>query len=1316
MAVEVNRRPVPYTQIEVAEPVIGEKPRENNGLFGNLSDTYATGWLGAVKDSVEQTFVRSNTRQPGFDGLDNIPEGYENYASAYSWAESAEEVEQITFNIDETNAARDRLSKNSVMANLGYSLIAGVLDPINLIGGPALKGAGFIGGSLKGAAGIGSVNAGTEILRHQLDPTSTLEETTFNIGFGFLVSGLIGGGIGVVTRNGPGVNAPGTSSLTREQRAKADASGNKFEQAFKYSEGRATSEIIPFKDLNVRIVDGPTGKVDSEGNPVHAFYRSKEAFDEYARRAAVRKAADDALGDVVPDGDEATQFDPRMFDEMDEGYLRSLEENADSAPIATEEAIPTGRTASEGEAPRTGENAEPQAETEATIFIDTKAILKSFPDKPWTKPRYEGITPLVDDAFKTPEEYVNFVAYHELNHTTTPRNADETVAQYENRINTRALDEVKADRLPNSPTRGLFQDIALLPTMQGSLTRYAPDDAVVHGLATGIGGDMATQTIGALAGRAATPGGSAFQRSMRWNSEYFKGSYAIRQAYSKYTRGFASDSEFMLGVSNFAAQLPVVGTARKQGKMLYDEFNNFVGRAIFDDGEFSVGGRTLLPEEMAIVREAAHAIRNVNEFIEDTVKELGIFERQKQIQREIAWREKANVRDEAFLSKAAGKRADEVRNRIEARNEELVEFRAAADELVEGDIRFKGDDAYFHRIFNVGAIRERYDGFVDLIAMGFARETGDATAITPDIRLRAEQVADRIIGEGVEEGAYGFGGGVRALKSRVLPLSNKELSDFIVLDADVVLGTYIRRIGPVIEMNRMFGSTNVDEQLDAMQAHLIENNYTPKMRENIRWEMEAIRDRVLNNFTRTNPLSISNRTVRAAKNLANVSLMGRGVYSQFVDVAKTVAVEGHAPLFKAIHAAFSEGLKNINYGKYGRAGGEGFEMVMARHLARGLEEDSSLIVTNQTGIERGLAKMQQPFFTVNLMNPFTVIWKDFSSIMTAHRLIADSQTLAKAIRSGKTMGTLSKSESKLAAELASWGINARTAQLIADMPTEKAEGGLLMPNIDAWEGRAGNMAREAFIGAMSGNVRSNVVTPGPLQRAAIMDGVFRVKKGGLISRTLGDGSDRLEMPFFSLPFQLLSFTTSASAKTTHALLSGRDRNRYITMSSMLIGGYFATYLAAGDNWENMTWEEAAMSAIDRSGILGWGLDPVKRVETLTGYGPRSALGMDEFGKDQINDEVSAIGGPAAGIMAGVAEAFINDDITDQQAASNIRRSIPWAGMVWWDETLKEWTRAAAKNSGYDIDLDPPSMFDGEDDEETFEMEAEETLEPEMVAQ
>lgn len=1301
MPVTVQRGPVRFQELVIDEPTIGGVPDPDRGFLDNVSDMFATGWLGAFGDSIEQSLVRNRTRQAGFDGLDHVPEGMEDYASAYRWAESPEEIDTITVNIRENLAAKERLSQNSFAANLGYSLVAGVLDPINLIAGPSIKGVGLLRGALEGGASLGMINAGTEVVRHNLDPTSTIEETAVNIGFGFVVSGLIGGGIGMIGRNSePGIRVQGTVNLTPEQRLRAEASGNQFARAVNAVEGMPVTEVIDFNGMGVKIVDAPTGKVDLNGNPVRAFFRPKEAFEELARREQLSRAVDSALGDVVPERIDEDLLDTGRLDVLAERAVR----DADDAPNAAEAATPFGRAADEGEPLATGEKQEVPTEFEDTIFIDVAAIRAKFAKKPWTSPRYAGIDPLPEDAFKTSAEWVNFVVLHELHHKTAKRLDGESVAQYENRINRLAYEEVKAGRLPLSPTDGSagLEKLALLPTPQGTLMRWAPRDDKVHSLAQGIAGDHATQNIANRAGRPTTPGGSVYQRAHRWFAEYFKAHRAIREGYSKYVRGYAAKGDFNLGLDNFTAGLPLVGTARRQGKMLFDEFNLHVGRAVFDDGEFSIDGRMLDAEDMTIIREAAGKVREVLDHVEGEAKKLGMFERQQVLAREIAWRENANARDEGFLAKAGKKKREAIKARMAARNAELDELRAAADELDAQPMRFEGDDHYWHRLYNVGAIRERYDDFVDLIAMGFAREAGDASAVTPEIRLRAQQTADRIIGEGIEENAYGFPG-VRALRSRQIPLSNKELADFILLDADTVMNTYIRRMGAAIEMHRAYGSRNLAQQIDELEAHMIEQGYSAKARENVVWEMEAMRDRVLGNFHSKDPLSWDNRTARAAKNFGQLTLMGRGIYAQFVDMARTVAAEGYGTTFQALKRAIDDGFKSVDRGSYARVGGEAFEFAMARANARAMEQDSAIIVTKQTGLERALAKAQAPFFTMNLMNPFTVIWKDFSSFMTAHRLVADSRRLAKAIRSGKTLETLSKSESKISAELASWGIDARRAMLIADMPVDTSTNGLLLPNLDAWTGRDGEAAREAFIGALSGNLRSNVVTPGPLQRAAIMDGVFKVKKGGVVSRVLGDGSDRLEMPLLSLPFQLLSFSTSAGAKVTHSILSGRDRNRYITLSSLLIGGYISGWLASvNGSWERKSWEEQLFEAMDRSGILSWGLDPIKRVEALTGYGPRAAMGEEAFGAGEANPKVAAVAGPAPGIMAGVAEAFIADDLTDSREAALIRRGIPMAGLVWWDGTVREWSKAIAVNSGIELD----SGFD-EFDEEDF-------IEPELV--
>lgn len=73
------------------------------------------------------------------------------------------------------------------------------------------------------------------------------------------------------------------------------------------------------------------------------------------------------------------------------------------------------------------------------IGVDVDHLYQQFEDKPWTKPKVEGVYPIAEDAFKTPQEWVDFVIQHEAEHVKTPKVEGQTKAQYENQTNQAAL-------------------------------------------------------------------------------------------------------------------------------------------------------------------------------------------------------------------------------------------------------------------------------------------------------------------------------------------------------------------------------------------------------------------------------------------------------------------------------------------------------------------------------------------------------------------------------------------------------------------------------------------------------------------------------------------------------------------------------------------------------------------------------------------------------------------------------------------------------------------------------------------------------------
>ena len=77
------------------------------------------------------------------------------------------------------------------------------------------------------------------------------------------------------------------------------------------------------------------------------------------------------------------------------------------------------------------------------ILIDDEALRKTFPDKPWTKPKVEGVTPLRPNDIRTEEEWVMFNLFHELNHASFLRPKGMPQAIYENGANVAALRDLR---------------------------------------------------------------------------------------------------------------------------------------------------------------------------------------------------------------------------------------------------------------------------------------------------------------------------------------------------------------------------------------------------------------------------------------------------------------------------------------------------------------------------------------------------------------------------------------------------------------------------------------------------------------------------------------------------------------------------------------------------------------------------------------------------------------------------------------------------------------------------------------------------------
>jgi hypothetical protein len=152
----------------------------------------------------------------GYSPYDEDLTGYEQYLDEFESSTSPAETLYIKQMIDNNLDLRRNVEDYGAL-RFG----AGLLDPINLIPVPFSVGRGFVDGAKAAMAKGAPIVAGTEMLRHEIDPTSTWQETAFASLGGTLFMGLMGGAVGRIPHTATSVSdvlrqmtpPPGTTSM-----------------------------------------------------------------------------------------------------------------------------------------------------------------------------------------------------------------------------------------------------------------------------------------------------------------------------------------------------------------------------------------------------------------------------------------------------------------------------------------------------------------------------------------------------------------------------------------------------------------------------------------------------------------------------------------------------------------------------------------------------------------------------------------------------------------------------------------------------------------------------------------------------------------------------------------------------------------------------------------------------------------------------------------------------------------------------------------------------------------------------------------------
>ena len=230
----------------------------------------------------------------------------------------------------------------------------------------------------------------------------------------------------------------------KKEKAKVDATVPIVKAAIKNKETGVVTELGAKhpEDLKKATVDThDQGFVDANG----MFLDRKEAWN---RAKTAGQISERQVPDSLTEGLRSSD----LRKAGDENFkVVEIPTEVDGIPItegSTKKTRADGRPI--GATTRRNEDGSPKE-----VVIDTGVLYDQFAEKPWTKPKVEGVFPIADDAFKTPQEWIDFVIQHEIEHTKTPAYEGQSKASYENQINKAAL-EALAEKKASDKAAGVI--------------------------------------------------------------------------------------------------------------------------------------------------------------------------------------------------------------------------------------------------------------------------------------------------------------------------------------------------------------------------------------------------------------------------------------------------------------------------------------------------------------------------------------------------------------------------------------------------------------------------------------------------------------------------------------------------------------------------------------------------------------------------------------------------------------------------------------------------------------------------------------------
>ena len=531
------------------------------------------------------------------------------------------------------------------------------------------------------------------------------------------------------------------------------------------------------------------------------------------------------------------------------------------------------------------------------------------------------------------------------------------------------------------------------------------------------------------------------------------------------------------------------------------------------------------------------------------------------------------------------------------------------------------------------------DGSVELIRMPTDPES---------LSKRADETINNILGETDEDAIdaifTGFGRS-SSLLSRRLDIPNELVSDYIVKDAKEVMIAYTSRVAPKLEFHKRVrdpetgGLITLEAHLSNMRERLLQDGVPEKKVNRFIKNYVAIYDQVVGT-NRKRPDAIDTRIADVLRTATSWTfLRGAGV-AAFGDAASLFM--DHE--LKTIGTAFLGLMDDVSLGMAKRElnlAGEALEIVMGTTHLRYLES-----LTNDM-FSKGIPdKLNNAFYTLNGLGPVTIAMKSMDALLRGHTILEASEKFLA--------GKATKFEKEF---LARYNITEDMMRRFADMPTEKSQGGLRLPNTEKWTDED---AVNSFRNALRAGVMNRIIMGTPADKPIVMGGVAYIPES--VARTLPfslpidprvPGYRRVESGLLSLPFTFYTYTMGALSKITANHASGAVRNRMTHIAvAMGLGAMIVNVRTPSWAWDKMDAEDKIMRAFDFSGLAAIYSDATYRAIAMAhelGFEPNLPIQPKFAAPPDPLGAVVSLGGAPADWAYGVTSAigdFLSGNFSD----------------------------------------------------------------------